>query len=246
MMDINRMTPESECYNEGDLKPRAQSISPHNPQQLAHLTSSEFPFVLPIPAADDGLEATAAKLRALADAISGGGGGLSLTNGPKPISHWQEIESFAKERMLEVEWHRYQEWKEEKIALPEVDWATSRIRVMPESANSFAHRAEAINIIYRCRGVEPENAAWVSNNIPRLVPLIKAVCKVLAARTHLEMHDPLFRLSEGEFAEAQTLHMITSSVEENMARERERVKYLTECINQSQEVLKARLKMLVK
>lgn len=235
-----RMTEESQPHGDPNRPP---TDPPQQP--LALLTSSEFPFVMPIPTSSDDLEATATKLQGLASALSSGRG-LALTTGSRASPHSHEIEAFAKERMVDPESAQYEQWKAGQLDLPQLDLATHRTVVQPEALSTFTQRAEAINVIYKCRGVDPENAAWVSTNIPTLMPLVKAVGKILSAKTHLETHGPLFKLSEAEVAEIQTLKVIAAAAEENVAREKERVRGLLESINQSQEVIRARLKALGK
>ncbi|KAJ5167823.1 uncharacterized protein N7482_003417 [Penicillium canariense] len=210
--------------------------------QLAQLTCDEFPFLVPVPTAGDDLEATAHKLSDLVQIISSGRP-FALTTGQASTSK-PSAEAFAKERMLATELVQYERWKGRIYPLPAFDWATN-IRPVPEEAlKTFSQRAAAMDIIWHHQGATPENAAWLSVNHSDLLPLVKAVTKVLSAKVHLEKYNPLSRLSETQIAEAKTLQLINAVVGENVERERARLRRVIECINQSRAVLRARLKVL--
>lgn len=77
-----------------------------------------------------------------------------------------------------------------------------------------------------------------------LLPLVKAVAKLLSAKAHLENHDPLCHLSVAEVAEMKALQLINGIVEENVARESEPPHDLMQSIRESQAVLNERLYLL--
>ncbi|KAJ5108335.1 hypothetical protein N7456_005010 [Penicillium angulare] len=208
-------------------------------EQLALLTSNALPFFLPIPERNDDLEATAKKLHGLADAIQSGGK-LSLMGGTASTPHRHDTEAFAKERMTEVERAQYEEWKHQKLILPSINWDTERLAVPPAGEHTFTQRAMAMDIIWNHQGASPENATWLTHHIPNIMPLIKAVTKVLSARQHLEVHDPLSKLSDHDIVEIQSLRLITTVADENLARERERLRQLAHSINESKAILMER------
>ncbi|KAJ5721440.1 uncharacterized protein N7483_009374 [Penicillium malachiteum] len=215
------------------------------PDQQARLTFQAFPFMLPIPKSEDTLESTARKLDGLAIAIRNGGS-LTLTNGSVSTPQRHNAEDFAKERMTDMELIQYNEWKQNTFSLPHINWEANRLPVKAASSKTFSQRAMAMNIIWGCQVALPENAAWLSNNIPDILPLVKAITKLLSAQAHLEVYDPHSRFTDQEVVEIQTLQLITATAEENVTRERERVRQLARCIQESQTVIRERLKSLKK
>lgn len=205
------------------------------PDQHALLTHHDLPFVLPIPKAGESLEVTARKLRSIADAIrSGGSLSLTKTDPTQPLSR-SSAEAHAIERMKEVELEPYEKWKQGNFQLPSIDWDRHRSYVDETGMKTFSLRAAAMNIVWNVQCAVPENAVWASLNLPNVLPLLKAVTKILTA----QMPDTP-NLSERELAEIQTLNLIAVSADGNIARERERVRQLVSSITESQAVLRER------
>ncbi|KAJ5155399.1 hypothetical protein N7492_008202 [Penicillium capsulatum] len=215
------------------------------PQQLALLSRNEFPFRLQLPKPEDNMMTTVRKLQTLAGVVDAGHS-LSLTAGVASNMHERKIEAFAKERMVDTELAQYEEWKQNKFELPEINWVANVSPVGPDSQKTFTQRAAAIDLIWQQQGTTPENAAWLTTNIPAMLPLVKAVTKLLSARTHLLKHDPLAQLSEPELVELETLKLIRTVTEENMAREMERVRQLAEEYRGYRDIIQGRLKSLQK
>ncbi|KAJ5634678.1 hypothetical protein N7528_002520 [Penicillium herquei] len=216
-----------------------------HPDQHALLAFQEFPFMLPVPKSEDTLESTARKLDGLAIAIRNGGS-LLLSNGTVSTPQKHDAEDFAKERMTDIELRQYSQWKQNELSLPQINWEENRSPVVEASSKTFSQRAMAMNIIWGCQAAVPENAAWLSTNILYLLPLVKAVTKLLSAQAHLEVHDPQSRFTDQEALEVQTLQLITATADEIVAREKERVRQLARCIQESQKVIRERLKSLKK
>ncbi|KAJ6028757.1 hypothetical protein N7540_004333 [Penicillium herquei] len=216
-----------------------------HPDQHALLALQEFPFMLPIPKSEDTLESTARKLGSLAIAIRNGGS-LLLTNGSGSTPQRHKAEDFAKERMTDTELAQYNEWKQNKLSLPHINWQANRSPVEAANSKTFSPRAMAMNVIWGCQAAVPENAVWLCNNLPSILPLVKAVTKLLSAQAHLDIYDPHAKLTDQEIVEIQTLQLITATAEENVARERERLRQLSQCIQESQTVIRERLKSLKK
>lgn len=213
--------------------------------QLAVPTGTEFPFVLPVPREEDDLEATARKLRGLADMVTAGRS-LALAAGEASSKPRRNAEAFAKERMTVIELAQYEEWKQQKFPLPEFDWTANRVPVVANNLKTFSQRAAAMNIIWQRDDATPENAAWLTNFVPRMAPLLKAVTKLSTAEAHLDVHDPYSRMTEDEIAELEAIRTVIAVVDKNVARERERMRKLTESISESQAMLRGRLASLGK
>ncbi|KAJ5280585.1 hypothetical protein N7478_005957 [Penicillium angulare] len=225
------------------MQPEQDTTQTHAERQeeVALLTSNAVPFFLPIPQGHDTLESTAVKLRSLANAIESGGR-LSMMSGTASTPHRHDTEAFAKERMTAVELDQYEGWKHQRLIIPSINWDTERLAVPPGGEHTFTQRAAAMDIIWNHQGASPENASWLTHNIPHIMPLIKAVTKVLSAQQHLEVHDPLSKLSDNEIVETQSLRLITAVADENLARERDRLRQLAQSINESKAILMERAK----
>lgn len=211
---------------------------------FAQLTGDEFPFLMPVPIVGDTLAATARKLSDLASVIRSGRSFMLTNNKTLPSKH--DPEAFARECMLATELAHYEEWKSQAARLPALDWAKNVLPVHPRAFKTFSQRATAMDIIWRRQGATPENAAWLSVFHLDLLPLVKAVVKVLSAKVYLADHNPLSHLSASEIAEVNALQLINAVVDENMALESESRRKLMESIHESQAVLKERLNLLAK
>lgn len=213
------------------------------PGKLAQLTRDEFTFLLPLPKPEDDLETTARKLHGLADAVSNGGS-LTLPSSSASASRKQaEAEAFAKERMSTRELKQYEEWKTKKLRLPVLDWTANQQHPVPRAAlKTYTQRAAAMDIIWQRQGTSPAHAAWLTEKMPEMMPLVRATTKLRNAQAHLEKHSSMAGLTAGEIAELETLQLVNATVEATVARERERVRRLAESVNESCAVLRRRLK----
>lgn len=91
--------------------------------------------------------------------------------------------------------------------------------------------------------VTPENASWLTFNMPVMLPLVNAVTRVLNAQKQAQQ-DPHAGLSDMEAAEVETVRKIVVTVERNRSRELERIRRLTRSIGQNAEILKSRVTFL--
>lgn len=212
--------------------------------ELALLTRDELPFFLPMPKDGDDLETIARKMQSLASMISSGRNlsvGIGHVSSPKQK---QTAEGFARERMTSPETTQYEAWKVGIIQLPEFDWYNNQAHVPPEAMRAFSRRAIAVDIIWQRRGMAPEHAAWVTINMPFLLPLVKAVTKILEAEEHWQRTQRHARLTDRDIAEIEMLQLVNAAAEQNVTRVRERLRTLIDSIHRSQAVLKDRISML--
>ena len=205
---------------------------------FVQLSSNEFPFLVPVPTAGDSVAATARKLSDMATIIRCG---RSLVHTDKAKN---DVEAYAKECMLPAELAMYEDWKTCVIRLPPFDWARNVLPVDRQAQVIFSQRAAAMDLILHHQGATPENAAYFMFFRLDLLPLVKAVVKLLSAKAYLENHDPLCRLSIADIAEMKLLQLINGVVEENVALESESRRDLVQSIRESQAVLKERLYLL--
>ena len=214
------------------------------PDELTLLTRDEFPFFLPMPKDGDDLEITARKMQSLASVISSG---RNLSVGPGHVStpkQKQTAEEFARERTTSSETTQYEAWKMGITQLPELDWYNNQVHVPPEAMKTFSRRAVAMDIIWQRRDMALEHAAWLTINMPFLLPLVKAVTKILRAEEHLQRTQLHARLTDRDITEIEMLQLVNAAAEENVTRVRERLRTLTYSIHRSQAVLKNRISML--
>ncbi|KAJ5103982.1 hypothetical protein N7532_004511 [Penicillium argentinense] len=225
-----------------DDAPAESKVPDRAPDRLAALIWDRFPFFMAVPSDDDDLDATARKVRTLADAVANGCE-ITLSPAQDTLPGRRDVEDFAKERMLAVEREHYELWKKGAIQLPPFDWDANKLQLHKnQKPENFYGRMAAMDIIWNHQGTTPENVIWLSNNIRSMLPLVKAVEKMLGAHAHLEQCDPLAKFSDQEVAEIQSLQFISAVVDANVAREKARFQQLVASINASQEKLKARLK----
>ncbi|EYE97481.1 uncharacterized protein EURHEDRAFT_295634 [Aspergillus ruber CBS 135680] len=228
-----------------------------------------------IPEIDDDLETTANKLKDLASVVQRGNSlalwtGLKAAT-PQPRS---DAVTNARMQMTPSERQAYDAWKEGKYQIPEFEW-TGNVAVVPKGAQSlkkFEKRAIAMDIIWGWRPLSqperedkgeegegssasdstsmnaratPENASWLTFNMPATLPLIQAVVRVLNAEKQAQQN-PHAGLSEMEIVEMETARKIVAAAERNRSRELERIRLLTRSITQNTEVMKARIQSLEK
>ncbi|KAJ5683409.1 hypothetical protein N7462_006574 [Penicillium macrosclerotiorum] len=237
-----RIAPAAEA---GQVMPEHQAQNYQNSQdRVAMVKCGDLPLFLPIPTDEDDLETTASKLHDLADVVSGGNS-LALTSG-QTATHQNNAEDFAKERMRPSELMQYEAWKEQSVSLPAFNWVAHVKPVPPGALKTFSQRAVAMTTIWKGYTATPENAVWLTDNYPYLLPLVKAVTKVVNAQSHLEKHNPFAGLNAREVIEIQALHLINLTAEKNLARERARVRDLMESVHQSLAVIRDRLEILGK
>ncbi|KAF7176966.1 hypothetical protein CNMCM7691_004391 [Aspergillus felis] len=239
-----------------------------DPTDLQHL--GENLKILPVPSVNDDLETTAKKMRALAKVVSDGNS-LALFTGLQMASqHLEDPKSLAVSQMTIDERVQYEAWQRARknrtrknpgdqdseeasnrggeVPAVDFDWVKN-VAPVPDGAQSlkkFTERAAAMDIIWDHQGATPENAAWLTFNLPAILPLVKAVCRVRTAERHRQNNrDPsMRRLTDMEVAEVETVRKIVSLAERNRTRELEKIRKLTRSITESAAVIKARVKSL--
>ncbi|KAJ5132365.1 hypothetical protein N7448_006523 [Penicillium atrosanguineum] len=233
---------QAEVPKKQDTGSRSNSLVP--------LTGSEFPFFLSMPTKDDDLQTTARKMQSIASVISGGRtlsmtpGHVSTRNGSKPKQK-HNAEDFARQGMTGPEIAQYDAWKMGLIQLPTFDWYLNRLPVGPTGMRTFSRRAIAMDIIWKRPGFAPEHAAWLAVHMNFMLPVVKAVTKVLMAAEELQRNEHL-QMSYCDIAEMEMLQLINSTAEETVTRERERMRMLRDSIHRSQAVLTNRINTLEK
>jgi hypothetical protein len=258
---------------EGGFDEQSNNATTQNPEpaldptDLRHL--GENLKLLPVPSVNDDLETTAKKMRALAQVVSDGNS-LALFTGLQMASqHSRDPESIAVSQMTPDERWMYEAWQKSRkrrkrknpddqdseeaptrgrVPAVDFDWVKN-VAPVPDGAQSlkkFTERAAAMDIVWDHQGATPENAAWLTFNLPAALPLVKAVSRVRNAEKHRQnSRDSSMRgLTDMEAAEVETVRKIVSLAERNRTRELEKIRKLTRSITESAAGIKARIKYL--
>jgi hypothetical protein len=213
--------------------------NPILPKNTARLTWGDLPFLIPLPTVHDGLEATARKMQAIAT-IVGAGGRLELNTWPHSIIVRHDAEARAKQTMTDSELTAFDDWQYGNVPLPAFDWTCTE-SVRKDCFRRFQERAAAMDVIWERKGATPENAVWLSMRMQDIIPLVRAVEKVIKAQQYLALKDPFKGLDADQISEIETLRFIYFTASQSAKRERTRANNMADSINQSQAVLKARL-----
>ena len=213
------------------------------PENMARLVFKDLPFLIPLPTATDDLETAARKMDAIANIITQGGR-LELNVWPDSIILRHDSEGFGKQSMNTTELLAFDAWQYGNVPVPAFDW-TCTMPVTEDSRKTCQDRAAAMDIIWQHRGATPGNAAWLSTKMSAVLPLVKAVEKVMRAQEYLALHDPFKGLDENQIAEAETLRFIIRAAGDSVKQDKAKVSRVTYSISQSQAVLKDRLAAIV-
>jgi hypothetical protein len=103
-----------------------------------------------------------------------------------------------------------------------------------------------MDIIWDRKGMAAEHAAWLIINMPCLMPLIKAVTKLLKAEEYFQKNQRPGQMTDRDIAEVEMLQLVNTTAEENVTRERERLRLLIDSIHKSQAVLMNRMSIFEK
>ena len=204
------------------------------------------PGTTPVPSADDDLETTAQKLESLANVVREGNSlalytGLKLSS-PQP----RNAEAVAISQMSPIEKESYTDWKSKTTPVPPFDWEQNSAPI-PEGAQSakkMTRRAEIMDMIWERQCTTPEHASWLTYNMSGMLPLIKAISKVLTAQLQYQQqyqNDPLIQLGPMEAAEVETARSIIRVAQVNRQRELERIGKANKSITRAIEVLNSRV-----
>ncbi|OJJ42887.1 hypothetical protein ASPZODRAFT_137029 [Penicilliopsis zonata CBS 506.65] len=214
--------------------------------------------ILPLLSRTDDLETTASKMVAIATAIENGEN-IAQRTGFQFCSPRRDAETIAMSQMKPMELEMYEMWRgynslsshatattptkqtNPPYTPPPFDWEKNRAAI-PNGAHSlktFTQRAEAMDITWNHQGATPEHAAWLTYNLPELLPLVKAVRRVLTAEKQAKL-DPLSGLTPSEYAEVRTLQKVGAISNENVRREKERINRLMRGIQEIMAILKTR------
>ena len=219
----------------------------HGP--LARIEHLEFPLLLQIPKLGDDLQTTAYEINQLANAVRNLHK-LSLVNNEVAEAQAREKrasenEAFAKERMTPNELEIYTKWKDHHFILPTIDWDTSRLAFPEPHSQHVMQYTRAMAIIWGYNDAVPENYAWICANLRHVVPLIRAVGKIVSANERV-VDPPLPQLSASERVEYEAIKTIVKLTDANVKHERDRLRRLFDDIEKSQDILRGRLRELKK
>lgn len=228
-------------------KASARALQDQQTMSSIDSPTTPVPGTTPVPNPTDDLETTASKLEALADVVKQGSSlalytGLKLSS-PKP----RDAEAIAVSQMPPIELESYSNWKSKTTSVPSFDWENNKSSVPTgaQSQKKFSRRAAAMDVVWGYKGATPEHASWLTSNMVAILPLVKAVGRVLIAQEHYR-DDPMMKLGPMEAAEIETAKAIVYIAERNKERELQRIRKLTKSISRSTTVLQTRMAGLEK
>ncbi|KAK4995417.1 hypothetical protein LTR66_004761 [Elasticomyces elasticus] len=201
--------------------PTAQSIVAGNKRPLSSMssdpdTSSPMPpekYKLPIPEPTKDLVTIAKQLQNLCDATKTGKSLVAITaSNPYKVSRSRTalnvdktLEEKVISEMTPVERLQYDAWKTNPITLPPIDWTQDQLP--PPRSNvqlkRYRVRAEALNRLYDTDRATIEHVAWITQNQISMLPLVKAIARIIGAET-----DARQGYSPAVLAEVQILNEI--------------------------------------
>lgn len=195
---------------------------------------------LAVPELGDDLQTTARKVEGFAQALKRGDNvalltGLKLV--PDDLRHRGDPEALAKLNMDQRQREMYEAWKKNNIYIMPFDW--NNAATIPNGTHSlkkFSERAEAMDAVWHHQGATPENASWLTFNMPDALPLVHAVHRVMKAEKHMKTQkDPWAGLTNEEVWELVTLNRFAAIVEHNYKREIRKYRGL---VSQTFEIMK--------
>jgi hypothetical protein len=211
--------------------------NPMPPENMARVIFKDLPFLIPLPTANDDLQATAKKMEAIADIISSGG--------RLKVELWLGAIAQAKRAMSIPELNAFEAWQRQSVPVPTFNWSCTE-PVPDEGRQSFRARAAAMDVIWKHNGATAGNAVWLSAHMQSVIPLVKAVIKMIRARDCLALNDRYKGLDQQQIAEAEILRSINVAAGNCIKRDKSRVNTVTYSIHKSQTVLKNRIADLIK
>lgn len=193
---------------------------------------------LPIPKSTDSLEVIAEKLTALSMVVQRGASVAVYTDFIPPALDSLDAETTAIMAMTPMEKMQYDAWKAGAI-MPPIDWEKNQAAPPrgKDSANRFARRAKAMNIIWKTDLATERHVAWVVDHAVFMLPIIKAVCRVEGAKRNLRVR---MGPSEMDMAEIHRIFLINAITTDRVNEIKEAHLKLFEDIYNALEVLQAR------
>jgi hypothetical protein len=142
---------------------------------------------LSIPQAGDSTAAIHSKLSALAEVIRKGQSISVATNYTAIANDERNPMKTAMAEMRPEEAFAWELFSEGKYPLPDFDWEHDREKepVSPTPRRNAQCRAEALNRLYHTNKADPGHSVWMMKNKPFLLPLVKAMVRVIAAERDL-------------------------------------------------------------
>jgi hypothetical protein len=100
---------------------------------------------------------------------------------PPSESEKRDATAVARSQMKPHEADAWDHYLRGSIKLPVIDWARNRGQAATGKRSQQKRRAEALNRLYNVRCAEVSHAAWIPSNLPALLPLVKAMARVIGA-----------------------------------------------------------------
>jgi hypothetical protein len=192
---------------------------------------------LPLPEPGDSLPVLHIKLQALATVVLGNESVAAATGYRAATKRERDPEAAARQEMPQVDLRLWDGWKEGRVALPSIDWS-----ITPPSAPTSARplrianrRAVALNRLYNTTLATPAHAAWFTSNHAGLLPLVKAMARVIGVERDLV--GGIDGLSPGQLAEIQSIGRVVAVVADIIHGLKEKHHPLLKEIHQDRRIL---------
>ncbi|KAF2858357.1 hypothetical protein K470DRAFT_272491 [Piedraia hortae CBS 480.64] len=205
--------------------------------------SSTHEQILQVPNPGDDMDKTMKIVQALSSVVDEGKsiaaatGYVLATNKPVPP------EDAAMSHMTPEQELAYRGWKS-GADLPQIEWTVSRVDVPggPQSDAHFSKRAAAMRVLFKDQDIDQQNAVWLTFNAPDLLPLVKAVEKILNAER--DSTGGQVGIKSQELADYQTLRKVIGVASSNANKEMADLRAKMKAIMSSVERLQAQEKIL--
>lgn len=172
--------------------------------------SSSQPDTLPIPQRSDSIDTLERTMIALADVVRRGESIAFATNYAASANWVRDAEQKAVAGMPPDELFMWKHYKKGHCKLPKVEWDA----IQEEASTSTRplriarRRAEALNRLYKTDKACPEHSVWIVKNQLVMLPLIKAMARVIGAER--DMLGGQCALDATQLADLQSINKILS------------------------------------
>ncbi|KAH8802677.1 hypothetical protein F5884DRAFT_802701 [Xylogone sp. PMI_703] len=171
------------------------------------LSTQQHDVTINIPSLEDSVPATLANWDAILETVKAGRS-IAGATGYSATPHLGKNEkTIAESQMTPQEHQMWTGFNDGRVNLPALDWATNRLSP-PTSKGSvkvIPRRVEALNRLYKTNQADAGHIAWIMEKELLLLPLIKAMARVIGAEKDLAGSK---ECQEGQLAEIQSINRI--------------------------------------
>jgi hypothetical protein len=162
-------------------------LLPDTSKSFSEPDARQHRSVLSVPQVGDSENEVLSKLMAILDAVHSGRSIAEATAYSVAPIRCSDAEKIARSQMPPQEYKAWTTFNDGLWRLPELDWENNRLPP-PTSTKPLKiarRRAEALNRLYQTDGAHAEHVVWITNNKIEVLPLIKAMARVIGAERNL-------------------------------------------------------------